>query len=72
MNPIIALAIGLLLGFPSCWKLIPLVAFFIWALFHFYSTEIAIQLMNLQRWLENELEEIEAEEMKKKEQENSK
>ncbi|KAB0640693.1 hypothetical protein F7R25_04130 [Burkholderia stagnalis] len=66
MNPLLILTVGLLIGFPSAWKFIPLVVFFEWALFHFYPTEIYFKLLNLIQKLEAELDEIEEEKRSKK------
>lgn len=56
MNPLLILTIGLLIGFPSAWKFIPYVLFFEWALFHFYSAEIRLKLLNLIEWIQDELD----------------
>lgn len=66
LNPLLVLIVGLLISSPSCWKLIPLVVFLEWALFHFYSTELYFKLKNLLKKLEEEREKIEQEEAAKK------
>lgn len=66
LNPLLVLAVGLLIGFPSCWKLIPMIVFLEWALFHFYSTELYLKIKNLLKKLDEEREKIEQEEATKK------
>ncbi|HDR9188573.1 hypothetical protein C6Q09_19390 [Burkholderia multivorans] len=66
LNPFLVLIVGVLIGFPSCWKLIPAVVFLEWALFHFYSTELFLKLMNFLNEIQKELEEIEREKQAKK------
>lgn len=66
MNPLLILTIGLLIGFPAAWKFIPYVLFFEWALFHFYSAEIRLKLLNLIEWIQDELDKQQEEKQSKK------
>ncbi|CAD9227907.1 conserved hypothetical protein [Burkholderia cenocepacia] len=66
LNPLLVLIVGLLIGFPSCWKLIPFVVFLEWALFNFYSTELFFKLMNFLNEMRQELRKIAQEEAAKK------